>query len=60
MERGKVTMFEYCKTILKKIAFNGQLFRKEYKKAFRYLTTAEQSELREWVRANFLPRPKNS
>ena len=60
MKRGKVTMFEYCKTILQKIAFSGKLFRKEYKKALRYLTADEQVELRRWVRETFLPRPKNS
>lgn len=58
-EGRKMTMFEYCKMILRKLAFNGHLFRKEYKKAFRYLTAAEQIQLRQWVRATFLQSPKS-
>ena len=49
-------MLEYCKTILQKISFSKILFKKEYRKTFRYLTKAEQAELRKWLRSNLEAR----
>ncbi len=44
-------MLEYCKVILQKISFSKTLFKKEYKKSFKYLTQAEHQELKTWLRA---------
>lgn len=44
-------MLEYSKVILSKISFDKKLFRKEYKKAFRYLDNNERTALKNWVRA---------
>jgi hypothetical protein len=49
----KVTMFEYCKMILEKLSFDRRLFRKEYKKSFKYLAPAERAAFRKWVRERF-------
>jgi hypothetical protein len=46
-------MFEYCKMILTKISFSPKLFRKEYRKCFRYLNGDQHQELRKWVREKF-------
>lgn len=43
-------MLEYCKIVLKKISFNKKLFRKEYKKSFSYLDSAEREKLKQWLR----------
>lgn len=47
----KLSMLEYSKIILSKMRFDKRLFRKEYKKAFRYLDINERSALKQWVRA---------
>ena len=47
----KLSMLEYSKIILSKMRFDKRLFRKEYKKAFRYLDSNERSALKRWVRA---------
>lgn len=47
---SKVTMLEYCKLILEKISFSRRLFRREYRKTFRYLGPKEHFELRKWLR----------
>jgi hypothetical protein len=47
----KLSMLEYSKIILSKISFDRRLFKKEYKKAFRYLDNDERLLLRQWVRA---------
>lgn len=46
----KTSMLEYCKIILRKISFNRKLFRKEYRKSFRYLAPDEQIHFRKWAR----------
>ena len=42
-------MLEYSKFILSKVAFDKKLFRKEFKKAFRYLNADERRALVIWV-----------
>lgn len=49
----KLSMLEYSKVILSKISFDKRLFRKEYKKAFRYLDNHERAALKHWVRAQW-------
>lgn len=49
----ELSMLEYSKIILSKISFDKKLFRKEYKKAFRYLDNNERTTLRQWVRAEW-------
>ncbi len=46
-------MLEYTKTILEKVSFNRELFLKELKKAPRFLSRDEVSELHEWVMQKF-------
>ncbi|WP_276371050.1 hypothetical protein [Chryseolinea sp. H1M3-3] len=46
-----IKMLEYCKTILQKISFNKRLFKKEYKKTFKYLTKDEHLELKKWLKS---------
>ncbi|MEP6737664.1 MAG: hypothetical protein ABJA70_19225 [Chryseolinea sp.] len=46
----KTSMLEYCKIIMRKMSFDKKLFRKEYKKTFRYLTLTEQNSLKLWLR----------
>jgi hypothetical protein len=50
-------MLNYCKTILKAVSFNRKLFKKEYKKALLWLSTAEGRELKYWLRSEII-RPK--
>ena len=47
-------MLEYCKTILQKISFSKPLFKKEYKKSFKYLSEGERVELKKWLKENVL------
>mgnify|MGYP003645788234 CR=1 FL=1 len=42
-------MFEYTKTILKKVSFDSVLFCKELQKAVKRLLPYEIEELREWI-----------
>jgi hypothetical protein len=42
-------MFEYTKTVLKKVSFNTELFCKELKKAVDRLLPHEIDELRIWL-----------
>lgn len=49
----KLSMLEYSKVILSKISFDKKLFRKEYKKAFRYLDSNERNALKKWVRSEW-------
>lgn len=44
-------MLEYSKLILSKMTFDKKLFRKEVRKAFRYLNVEERRQLIEWVRS---------
>ena len=60
MNRVSITnyMLEYCKTILQKISFSKPLFKKEYKKTFKYLNERERMELRKWLKANVVRVPQ--
>jgi hypothetical protein len=51
--RFKTSMLEYCKVILEKLSFSRDLFRKEYRKSFRYLNPEERILFRKWVRRKF-------
>lgn len=52
MERKyKRSMLEYSKMILSKMSFDKRLFKKELRKAFRYLNGDERRELIQWVRS---------
>jgi len=42
-------MFEYTKTVLKKVSFNAELFYKELEKAVNRLLPYEIEELRIWL-----------
>ena len=42
-------MFEYTKTVLKKVSFDSALFYKELQKAVRRLLPFEIEELRVWI-----------
>ena len=42
-------MFEYTKTVLKKVSFDARLFRKELEKALNILLPFEIEELRIWL-----------
>jgi len=53
--KSKLTMLDYCKTILEKMSFNKTLFKKEYRKSFAYLNRTEQSELKAWLRDSRYP-----
>jgi len=44
-------MLEYSKLILSKMTFDKRLFKKEFKKAFRYLNRDERKQLVSWVRS---------
>jgi hypothetical protein len=43
-------MLEYTKIILSKISFDRKLFRKEYRKALRFLDSHERVALKAWAR----------
>jgi len=51
-------MLEYCKLILEKISFSRRLFRREYRKTFRYLGPKEHFELKKWLRTKMKGNPK--
>jgi hypothetical protein len=44
-------MLEYSKLILSKMTFDRKLFKKEFRKAFRYLNREERRQLVKWVRS---------
>jgi hypothetical protein len=46
-------MFEYTKTLLKKVSFNLELFEKEYEKAKARLLPYEIDELNIYLKENF-------
>lgn len=46
----KTSMLEYVKTVLAKVSFSKNLFRKEYKKSFSWLSKSESQELKDWIR----------
>jgi len=45
-------MLEYSKVILDKVSFDPQLFRKELRKALRFVSRDEAIELIRWVRSS--------
>jgi hypothetical protein len=47
-------MLDYCKTILKAVSFDRRLFKKEYRKALRWLSNDEGRELKYWLRQEFI------
>jgi hypothetical protein len=47
----KCSMLEYSKLILSKMTFDKRLFKKEFRKAFRYLNREERRLLIIWVRS---------
>ncbi len=51
-------MFEYSKTILKKVSFNSELFYKELEKALERLLPHEINELRIWLKQFISNKPE--
>lgn len=51
-------MFEYTKTVLKKVSFNTELFCKELKKAIKRLLPHEIDELRIWLNEFIHEKPE--
>ncbi|MCF6279827.1 MAG: hypothetical protein L3J14_05705 [Flavobacteriaceae bacterium] len=51
-------MFEYTKTVLKKVSFNADLFYKELEKAIKRLLPYEIDELRIWLNEFTLKKPE--
>lgn len=47
-------MLEYYKTVLNKVKFDQQLFRKELRKAFKNLVDDECVELKTWLKETSL------
>lgn len=48
-----MTMLEYAKMILKKVSFDKQIFKREYKKFISRLSDKESKKLIEWQQSNF-------
>lgn len=40
----------YCRSVLKKVSFNPELFKKELIKAYRFLSPDERPALTKWVK----------
>ncbi len=51
-------MFEYTKTILEKVSFNKELFKKELEKAVNRLLPYEIKELYQWLKEFTLNKPE--
>lgn len=51
-------IFEYTKTVLKKVSFNVELFCKELEKALNRLLPYEIDELKIWLQEFTLDRPE--
>ena len=51
-------MFEYTKTVLEKVSFNTELFKKELEKAVNRLLPFEVKELFLWLREVTLNKPE--
>ena len=45
-----MTMLEYCKYLLDKLSFDPELLEKEYRKGLKYLSPADQVELKQWIK----------
>lgn len=48
-------MLEYCKMVLQSVSFNKQLFKKEYRKAIKWLKQPELLQLKNWIREEVRP-----
>jgi hypothetical protein len=48
-----MNMLEYAKTILKKVSFDKQIFKREYKKFITMLSDKESEKLIEWQQSNY-------
>lgn len=46
-------MLDYCKLVLTSVSFDRKLFKKEYRKALRWLTPPETASLKLWLRNNY-------
>ena len=51
-------MFEYTKTVLKKVSFNADLFCKELEKAIQRLLPHEVNELTIWIKQYTSNKPE--
>ena len=51
-------MFEYTKTVLEKVSFNAELFKKELEKAVNRLLPYEVKELYLWLREFTMNKPE--
>ncbi|MCB0486115.1 MAG: hypothetical protein R2821_04695 [Flavobacteriaceae bacterium] len=51
-------MFEYTKTVLKKVSFNAELFCKELEKALNRLLPYEIEELKIWLNQFIATKPE--
>ena len=51
-------MFEYTKTVLKKVSFNSDLFCKELEKALKRLLPYEVDELTIWIKQFTANKPE--
>jgi len=56
-KRGKISAMKtsfatYYKTILQKVSFDRQLFKKEYKKALQSISQDEVDDFNQWMRQN--------
>ncbi len=51
-------MYEYTRTVLKKVSFNRELFYKELEKALKILLPHEVSELIIWVKEYISNKPE--
>ena len=46
-------MLEFCKKVLMKVSFDRLLFKKELKKAIKWVKTEERLQLKEWCLTKF-------
>ena len=51
-------MYEYTKTVLKKVSFNSELFCKELEKALKRLLPHEINELNIWLKQFIANKPE--
>ena len=51
-------MFEYTKTVLEKVSFNAELFKKELEKAVNRLLPYEVKELIVWLKEFTINKPE--
>lgn len=46
-------MLEFCKEVLTKVSFDGQLFKKELQKAIHRLNIKDNQQLKKWCLSTF-------